>query len=108
MKRGQIQCKDIPDEPILHYLAQHGRVMRFHPRLGPSVVEAMPEGISERLVLAKMASMIRRGLVDGCACGCRGDFEITDKGRKVRMAGLGGIDRSKPMREIYSVRNHAP
>lgn len=28
-----------------------------------------------------MASLIRRGLVDGCGCGCRGDFMITDKGR---------------------------
>ena len=25
----------------------------------------------------KMAALIARGLVEGCACGCRGDFVIT-------------------------------
>lgn len=34
-----------------------------------------------RVLLAKMQSMERRGLVTGCTCGCRGDFELTDKGR---------------------------
>jgi hypothetical protein len=29
-----------------------------------------------KVVLAKLRSMVRRGLIDGCACGCRGDFEI--------------------------------
>lgn len=27
-----------------------------------------------KVVMAKLRSMIRRGLMDGCACGCRGDF----------------------------------
>jgi len=39
-----------------------------------------------RLVLAKMSKLIRAGLVSGCPCGCRGDFEITIKGRKVLAA----------------------
>ena len=30
---------------------------------------------------AKMRALIRRGLVEGCECGCRGDFVLTDKGR---------------------------
>ena len=34
----------------------------------------------EKIWLAKMKSMIRRGLSGGCDCGCRGDYEITDKG----------------------------
>lgn len=31
-------------------------------------------GVPEKLVLAKASKMIRRGRLDGCACGCRGDF----------------------------------
>ena len=46
----------------------------------PSVARAMPEGTPEKLRIAKMAILIKRGLVDGCPCGCRGDYEITDKG----------------------------
>lgn len=30
--------------------------------------------------LAKCKALIRRGLMDGCTCGCRGDFELTSKG----------------------------
>jgi predicted transcriptional regulator len=45
-----------------------------------SVSHAMPVDASGKLVLAKMKSMIKRGLVDGCPCGCRGDFVITEKG----------------------------
>lgn len=29
-----------------------------------------------KVVLAKARSLIRRGLIDGCSCGCRGDFEV--------------------------------
>jgi len=32
------------------------------------------------LVKAKMRKLIKRGLVNGCACGCRGDFILTEKG----------------------------
>lgn len=32
------------------------------------------EHIPWKVVNAKCASMIRRGLLDGCTCGCRGDF----------------------------------
>lgn len=27
-----------------------------------------------KVVLAKLRSMVKRGVLDGCACGCRGDF----------------------------------
>ena len=37
----------------------------------------------EKVLLAKLKSLVRRGLLDGCACGCRGDFTITKKGRAV-------------------------
>ena len=30
----------------------------------------------EKVLLAKLRSMLRRGLIDGCACGCSGGFEV--------------------------------
>lgn len=108
-----MQCKDIPEEPILEFLLKvergetywtpkpaqkpgwgdkpiaHGNATWFWSRdpdgFQPenSVVRAMPEGVTGKLALAKMKAMIRKGLVDGCPCGCRGDFEITDKGRSI-------------------------
>lgn len=29
-----------------------------------------------KVVMAKLRSAIRRKIIDGCACGCRGDFEV--------------------------------
>jgi hypothetical protein len=82
MKRGQLQAKDIPDEPILAFLAGPsdgwpvcGWATSF-PGFPNSVQNAMPPGVPEKLARAKMASLIRRGLVHGCACGCRGDYRI--------------------------------
>lgn len=36
--------------------------------------------LPDRLVHAKMNGLISKGLLDGCPCGCRGDYEMTDKG----------------------------
>lgn len=30
----------------------------------------------EKVLLAKLKRLIKRGLITGCACGCRGDFEL--------------------------------
>jgi hypothetical protein len=43
-------------------------------------------GVPPRLLLAKARRLDRRGLITGCACGCRGDFEITAKGRAYQRA----------------------
>lgn len=32
--------------------------------------------VPQRLVLAKARRLLKQGLIDGCACGCRGDFEL--------------------------------
>jgi hypothetical protein len=36
-----------------------------------------------KVLLAKLRRLVTRGLLDGCGCGCRGDFEITDGGREI-------------------------
>lgn len=76
-----MQCKDIPDQPILDFLERlDGRwATWFHPHPDmamPTVLSVMPEGTTTKLAHAKMRKLIRRGLVDGCICGCRGDFVI--------------------------------
>jgi hypothetical protein len=85
-----MQCKDIPELPILRFLAgpydnwpvpRWATWFNYEPRPENSVLNAMPLGTPAKLALAKMRQMIRKGLVEGCGCGCRGDFEITDKGR---------------------------
>lgn len=38
------------------------------------------ENTPNKVVRAKMRALVKRKLVGGCDCGCRGDFEITDAG----------------------------
>lgn len=83
-----MKTSDIPDNPILEYLAKHqgewtslwqGHFKESKPDI-PDVFYAFPKGTHEKLILSKMRSLHKRKLVGGCPCGCRGDFEITDKG----------------------------
>lgn len=77
-----MQCKDIPDKPILEFLAKHqGKWSTWGKGYSmPTVQDAMPPGTPTKLQLAKMAQLVKKGLSGGCTCGCRGDWEITDKG----------------------------
>jgi hypothetical protein len=76
-----LKCKDIPDEPIIRFLAKRpGEWHNWFFGDDKDVRQAMPPNLPEKLVLGKMRMLMRRGLVTGCGCGCRGDFEITAKG----------------------------
>lgn len=44
------------------------------------VCEVWPE-IPEKVIIAKLRNLIRKGFVEGCVCGCRGDFHLTNKGK---------------------------
>ena len=33
-------------------------------------------GVPDKLVIAKARKLIRQGRMDGCHCGCRGDFDL--------------------------------
>lgn len=78
-----MQCKDIPDKPILEFLKSLNGSWAtwFYGEYDNTVQKVFPiEAQNTKLVLAKMRQMIRRGVVEGCPCGCRGDFVITKKG----------------------------
>lgn len=77
-----MQCKDVPDFPILKFLADlNGTWANWWCNDDKDVRRVFPPGVPDKIVLAKMGRLIRRKLVDGCACGCRGDFVITETGR---------------------------
>jgi len=82
-----MQCKDIPDGPLLAFIAakerEKGGWVNWWDFDGTTYY-----GLPRNLFLAKMGRLITRGLLDGCACGCRGDWEITDKGKAALREGL--------------------
>lgn len=41
-----------------------------------------------KVVAAKFRKLVKRGLVKGCPCGCRGDIELTELGLKTLRDGV--------------------
>lgn len=77
-----MQAKDVDAIPVLRLLdSLHGEWAYLFEHHERSVLNAMPADTPPKVAQAKMRGLIRRGLVDGCGCGCRVDFTITAKGR---------------------------
>lgn len=76
MKAGRVQAKDISDADVLDALAatrgRHG-VPRWSTLQD---VQAHLAAYPRKVVHAKLRSMLRRHVISGCGCGCRGDFEV--------------------------------
>jgi hypothetical protein len=97
-----MKASDISDRDVLEFLAGHQghwSTWGVGYSIMPTVQDAMPLGTPEKVQLAKMRQLHKRGFVGGCTCGCRGDWEITDKGlafigreRTVRYNGYGEVE----------------
>lgn len=88
MKAGRLQAKDIDDRKVLSEVrrlsmdTQGGRWPNTpHWVMARDLEKALGLENTGRLLLAKCDALIRRKLLDGCTCGCRGDFELTAAGR---------------------------
>lgn len=74
----RMQCKDIPELLFLMVVQEEARkhgwatAVRTHAELEASLGPLPP-----RLFLAKARKLIAAGKIDGCGCGCRGEFEIS-------------------------------
>ncbi len=89
----RFQAKDIPDlgflslvEQMMREKADSGGFRYGTGRYDGSpwimwgeICAAMPD-VPAKVVLAKANQLIKRKLLDGCGCGCRGDFHVTERG----------------------------
>jgi hypothetical protein len=85
-----IQAKHLPDGVVLRAVLRIRKPYSWdgisrHPDGWLPVMRAGLEaefpGVPWKVLLAKCRSLIRRGLLDGCACGCCGSYEITYEGQ---------------------------
>lgn len=79
------QCKHIQERPILEFVWDVNNQDKWANWCFGNehdVRQAFPDGYEtpDNLVLAKMRKLFDRGLIDGCSCGCRGDYHVTLKG----------------------------
>ena len=65
----QLQAKSISDDDVLRAIdAGHGSIWELESALN----------YPPKVVLAKLRSLVKRGVLHGCTCGCRGDFRRTE------------------------------
>ncbi len=78
------KCSDIPDLPILEVMYLNGTPYSgwnfFFEDSDSTELSKHLRKYPYKLAMAKLRSMMKRGLIEGCACGCRGDWELEDKG----------------------------
>jgi hypothetical protein len=82
MRQKTLQCKHIDDLTLLMFIKElpaqgFGLGGTLFEGFENSVQNAMPADVPPKLARAKMKQLIKSGWVDGCLCGCRGDFELT-------------------------------
>jgi hypothetical protein len=69
-----MQAKDIADDTILN-IVRGVNVETGRWCLIWDLEERLP-GVPRKVILAKCRSLIKRDKLDGCTCGCRGDFRF--------------------------------
>lgn len=62
-----VQAKSLTDEKMFETIAKVGGSL--------FCIQAALAPIPPKVVLAKLRSMVKRFVAEGCTCGCRGNFE---------------------------------
>jgi hypothetical protein len=87
--RKKFQCKHIPDDlmvcaVLLAPASDNGKPSSWRMRWDIAVElrqllgEHAPAGL-DKIMMAKLAKLERRGILHGCTCGCRGDWHIPNE-----------------------------
>lgn len=75
-----VQAKHLSDEAVLAAIRSASNDGRWPGQkrrwVSRGDVEAAFPDVPWKVVLAKLRSLLKRNVIDGCGCGCRGDFHI--------------------------------
>lgn len=121
VKNGRFQAKDIDDAFFLSHIdwcSMHPEPPNIlHGDNKPSYypldhfphwvfmwnLEALMPIFPSEVILAKARALIRRGLITGCDCGCRGDFELTADGAKLLLEAGHALHQANEWTYTYEV-----
>lgn len=73
--KNPIAAKDVDDEGVIQAVATIQALRHWASRWD---IGTFFPGVPEKVMLAKLRRLKRAGKLDGCSCGCRGDFVVLD------------------------------
>jgi hypothetical protein len=82
-----MKAADIPDEELLFAVAHIQAVGQMWANF--TELSLVLVGYPQKVVVAKAARLMKRGLLTGCTCGCRGDLEVTTAGLVLVLDAIG-------------------
>jgi len=73
-----MKASDLSEPAILALLAERPGVWHTHDGEGimPRVYDPTHPDAPPKVLLSKLRAMMRKGLIYGCGCGCRGDWHV--------------------------------
>lgn len=102
MPNFKLQAKHLPDLSMLTTIAAISAAKKdesYSKDVAPWVMiwelERVMPHVPEKVIRAKMKSLLRRKLIEGCSCGCRGDYYLLPKGYAYLELILSGFKRKK-------------
>jgi hypothetical protein len=86
-KLRKMQVKHIPDDAVITLIKSLSHTSRIYwtdsgyanfetTSASWYDIQKLWDNIPPKLILAKLRNMERRGLIDGCPCGCIGSFTV--------------------------------
>lgn len=76
-----MKCEDISTAEVCRIISLTQQREKRWANLS-EIAAAFP-GCPPKLLLAKLRQMVKRYYLNGCPCGCRGDFDLLSKGKQL-------------------------
>lgn len=89
-----VQAKHVDERALLRAILESNEA---HPGSLGMTTREVPKLAPEKVMRAKLKSLRHRGLIDGCVCGCRGDFRITTAGRELLGRTAASVVKGQPL-----------
>jgi hypothetical protein len=80
-----VKASDLSESAILQLLSERPGVAHTHwEAYGPMprVYDPTHPDAPIKVLSAKLRGLVRRGVIRGCACGCRGDWQVDGASRE--------------------------
>ncbi len=97
-----MKASDLSDVEVLH-IVEATCARKGYWANTTEVAVCFPD-VPSKVVAAKLSQLLKRDLISGCDCGCRGDWELLQAGRE--LAGIAAAWRENP-EEHYAPRGES-